>query len=32
MYIWIVNNIGDIVKMPFPMKAVTVNSKEEDQE
>jgi hypothetical protein len=32
MHIWIVNNIGNIVKMPFPMKTVTVNSKEQDQE
>jgi len=32
MYIGIFNNIGDVVKMPLPMKAVTINGEEQYQE
>ena len=32
MYIKIFNNIGDVVKMPFPMEAVAINGQEQDQE
>jgi hypothetical protein len=32
MYIGIFNNIGDVIKMPFPMKAVAINSEEQYQE
>ena len=32
MHIRIFNDIGVIIKVPFPMEAVAINSEEQDQE
>ena len=32
MYIRVFNDIGDVVKVPFSMKTVAINSQEQDQE